>query len=179
MNTDTAKMAVAHRSRLKSGTMDADWLDRLLEDELSRRRGAHLLRSRQVVTVLDSTHVEIDGRRCVNFASNNYLGLTHHSKVLAAMREALDQSGAGAGASGLVSGYSTLHASAEAALAAWKGTEAAVMLPSGYQAAHAAVQTLAGVGDAREGGVRFLVDKLAHASLIDAVVGSGKPFRVF
>ena len=106
--------------------MDAAWLDRLLEDELSRRRGAHLLRSRQVVTVLDSTHVEIDGRRCVNFASNNYLGLTHHPKVLAAMREALDQAGAGSGASGLVSGYSTAHAGAEAALAAWKGTEGAL-----------------------------------------------------
>jgi 8-amino-7-oxononanoate synthase len=158
--------------------MSGDWLDQLLAEELSRRSANHLHRSRQAVSIIDSTHVEIEGRRYVNFSSNNYLGLTHHPRVLAAMHEALDASGAGAGASGLVSGYSTAHAEAEAALAQWKGSQAAVILPSGYQAAHAVVQTIAGAGDVYPGGVRFLIDKLAHASLIDAVTASGKPFRV-
>jgi 8-amino-7-oxononanoate synthase len=53
-----------------------------------------------------------------------------------------------------------------------------VLFPSGYQANHAAIQTAAYVGKLH-GGVRFLVDKLAHASLIDAIRGSGQEFRVF
>ena len=159
--------------------MSADWLDQLLHDELSRRESAHLRRSRQIVTPLDSTHVEIDGRRYVNFASNDYLGLTRHPAIVRAVKEALERWGAGAGASGLVTGYSDLHAAAEDALAVWKGTEAAVILPSGYQTAHGVMQTLAAVAGTRETGLRFLIDKLAHASLIDAVTGSGHPFRVF
>ena len=54
-----------------------------------------------------------------------------------------------------------------------------MLLPSGYQANHAAIQTIAGAAEARGSRVRFLLDKLAHASLIDAVRGSGLPFRVF
>ena len=64
------------------------------------------------------------------------------------------------------------------AIAAWKGTEAAILLPSGYQANLAAIQTLAAIGKLT-GGARFLVDKLTHASLIDAIRGSGEPFRIF
>ena len=59
-----------------------------------------------------------------------------------------------------------------------EGHASAVLLPSGYQANHAVVQTLAGLAD-RAGGVRFLIDKFVHASLVDAVRGSGLPFRVF
>ena len=70
------------------------------------------------------------------------------------------------------------HESAESAIAAWKNVEAAILFPSGYQANHAAIQTLAALGNAGAGGIRFLVDKLAHASLIDAVQGSGCPWRV-
>lgn len=154
-----------------------DW-QRLIAGELQGLRESNLLRRRRAVTPLDATHVEIDGRRYVNFASNNYLGLTHHPRVIDAARRATERRGAGSGAAGLITGYTDAHASAERGLAAWKGAEAAVLLPSGYQANHAVVQTLAALGE-RTGGVRFLVDKLAHASLIDAVRGSGAPFRVF
>lgn len=154
-----------------------DW-QRLIANELQGLRESDLFRQRRVVTPLDATHVEIDGRRYVNFASNNYLGLTHHPRVIDAARRATERRGAGSGAAGLITGYTDAHASAERALAAWKGAESAMLLPSGYQANHAVVQTLAALG-ARAGGVRFLIDKLAHASLIDAVRGSGAPFRVF
>src|SRR5256885_5268965 len=149
------------------------WLNDLLEQELSRRSAEHQLRSRIPITPIDATHVEIDGRRYVNFASNDYLGLTHHPSVIRAAQEALSKYGAGSGASALVCGYSKAHRSAEEAIAKWKGTEAAVLLPSGYQAAHAIVQTL------NLPGVRFLLDKLCHASLVDAVRGSAAEFRIF
>lgn len=155
--------------------MDADPWDRLVRQRLSRLEADHLHRRRRVVRPLDATHVEIDGRTYVNFASNNYLGLSHHPRVLEAAADALRLDGAGAGASPLVTGHGPAHASAERRIAQWKGTEAAVLLPSGYQANVAAVQTLAAVG----GDVRFLLDKLVHASLVDAARVTGAAFRVF
>src|SRR5436305_10383736 len=110
-----------------------DW-DRLIRRRLQRLADRNLFRTRRVVRHLDATHVEIDGRRYVNFASNNYLGLSHHPRVLTAAAEALRRQGVGGGASPLVTGFSPAHASAELAIAAWKGAEAAVLLPSGYQA---------------------------------------------
>lgn len=155
-----------------------DW-QLLLQSDLSQRRENHLLRARRELVQLDSTHVELDGRRYVNFASNNYLGLTHHPKIIAAMQRSLADHGTGAGAAGLISGYTSSHATAEKAIAAWKGTEAAVLLPSGYQANHAAVQTIAAVAELAGKSVRFLLDKLCHASLLDAVRGVGAAMRVF
>jgi 8-amino-7-oxononanoate synthase len=153
-------------------------LHTLLAQELSRRADAGLLRSRKIVKPIDAVHLEIDGDRYVNFCSNNYLGLTHHPAVIEAMLSAATQFGAGAGAAGLISGFTTAHASAEAAIAAWKNSQSALLFPSGYQANHAAIQTLTALGNANPKGIRFLIDKLAHASLIDAVQASGAPSRV-
>ena len=144
----------------------------VVADALAARRTAHALRVRRPVRVLDATHVEVDGRRLVNFASNNYLGLTHHPRLVSAFAAV---ESAGSGAAALVTGHTVEHAAAEAAIARWKGTESAVLVGSGFAANAGAVATIAAVG----GSVRFLVDKLAHASLIDAVRASAVPFRVF
>jgi len=157
------------------------WND-AVETALENRRAAHELRQRRITRALDAVHVEIDGRRYVNFSSNNYLGLTHHPKVQSAFASAAAEHGVGSGAAALVSGYSPAHASVEQAIAHWKGTESAVLLSSGYAANLAAVQTLAAVS--RETGLRLLIDKLVHASLIDAVRGVCRndkkvSFRVF
>jgi 8-amino-7-oxononanoate synthase len=159
--------------------MAEGWFDELIASTLGALESEHRLRRRRAVRVLDAVHVQIGGKLYVNFASNNYLGLTHHPKVLAAARTALDSSGVGSGAAPLVSGYTETHAEAEQMIAAWKGTGDAVLLPSGYQANHAAIGALAAAADAAGRGVRFLLDKLAHASLIDAVRAIGLPFRVF
>jgi 8-amino-7-oxononanoate synthase len=144
---------------------------------LSQRQEQSVFRSRQVVRPIDAVHVEIDSTPYVNFSSNNYLGLTHHPRMLDAVQQALSR-GAGSGAAGLITGHTDLHASAEHDVARWKGSESAVLLPSGYQANLAAVQTLHQIGRSFSGGVRFLVDKLAHASLIDAVHATQAPMRV-
>ena len=155
-----------------------DW-ERAVRAVLGELNESHLYRSRRLITPLDATHVSWQGRTYVNFASNNYLGLTHHPRVVHAAEKSLHQDGAGSGASALICGYGPAHASAEQHIARWKGTEAAVLLPSGYQANHAAVQTLAAGAEKSGRGIRFLLDKLCHASLIDAVRGTGMPFRVF
>jgi 8-amino-7-oxononanoate synthase len=155
-------------------------LNSFLEAELLRLEHAHLLRNRRIVRAIDATHVEIDGRVCVNFCSNDYLGLTHHPRLVEAMRKSAQVSGVGSGAAGLISGYTPQHSATETAIARWKGTESAVLLPSGYQANLAVVQTLAALGKTEKGrGVRFLIDKLAHASLLDAVRGADSAWRVF
>jgi 8-amino-7-oxononanoate synthase len=104
---------------------------------------------------------EVEGRAVVSFASNDYLGLSIHPVVVAAAHEALDRWGAGATASRLVVGSRPVHHDLEAALAAWKGTEAAAVLPSGY-AANLAVLTTFGGPDCL-----VVSDELNHASIID------------
>lgn len=156
--------------------MEPDW-QLAIDSALHCRVALNELRRRRPVRVLDATHVELDGQRCVNFASNNYLGLTHHRRVVDAFESATRKYGVGSGAAALVSGYTDAQASAERAIALWKGSESAVLLGSGYSANLAAVQTITAV--AGERGVRFLLDRLVHASLIDAVRGSGAAFRVF
>jgi len=159
--------------------MRPDSFDDRLDRHLTDRQRDSQFRHRRVGRPLDAVHVEIDGATYVNFASNNYLGLTHHPRVVQAVQHAAETFGVGAAASPLITGYTTAHASAEAALAKWKGTEAAVLLPSGYQANQAAIETIRRAGEkGRHSGTRFLVDKLAHASLIDAVMSVGC-FRIF
>ncbi|MEZ0266250.1 MAG: aminotransferase class I/II-fold pyridoxal phosphate-dependent enzyme [Phycisphaerae bacterium] len=137
------------------------------------------MRRQRVVAPLSPTRARLgDGREVVNFASNNYLGLTHHPRLIAAATAAVQAAGGGAGAAGLITGHTHVHAAAQDALARWKGTEAALLLPSGYQANLAVVQTLAAIGQ-QGGGIRFLVDKLAHASLIDAARATGAEMRVY
>lgn len=123
--------------------------------------------------------MRLSGRALINFSSNNYLGLTHHPAVVEAAAAAVRRCGCGAGASPLVSGYLKEHAAAEEALARWKHTASAVLLPSGYQAAHAAVQTVRAIAAGARRPARFLIDRLIHASLIDAIVAAGARFRVF
>jgi 8-amino-7-oxononanoate synthase len=153
--------------------------DQLAREALADLDASHLLRRRKIVTSIDPTHVLCGGRHLINFASNNYLGLTHHPRVIDAIERSLRENGAGSGASALISGYGPIHERAEQHIALWKGTQAAVLLPSGYQANHAAVQTLAAVAHKSSRPIRFLLDKLCHASLIDAVGGAGGAMRVF
>lgn len=101
------------------------------------------------------------GREVVSFASNDYLGLSQHPAVKAAATEAVERWGTGAGASRLVVGSRPVHHDLEAALAGWRGTEAAVVFPTGYAANLGLLATLGGPG------VRMHSDELNHASIID------------
>ena len=159
--------------------MSASEWEQAVRAVLAELSESHLYRQRQLITPLDATHVVWQDRRLVNFASNNYLGLGHHPKVIWAAEKSLHRDGGGSGASPLICGYGPAHAAAEQHIARWKGTEACVLLPSGYQANHAAMQTLAAGAEHGGRGIRFLFDKLSHASLIDAIRATGLPFRVF
>jgi 8-amino-7-oxononanoate synthase len=102
-----------------------------------------------------------DGRPVVHFASNDYLGLTQHPKVVAAAHDALDRWGAGSGSARLVVGSRPVHSELERALADWKSAEAAVLFPTGFATNLGVLTTFAGSD------VLVCSDELNHASIID------------
>lgn len=121
-----------------------------------------LFRSLNPVTFWTPTQTIVWGQPFINFSSNNYLGLTHHPKVLAAAEQAIKEWGAGSGASRLITGDLDIHEKLEIKLAAFKNEEASIIFSSGYLANLGAITAFLTEKDV------VLVDKLNHASLIDA-----------
>lgn len=109
----------------------------------------------------------------VNFAANDYLGLARHPALVEAAREATGRRGTGAGASRLVTGTDKAVLALEQELAAWKEKEAALVFSSGFAAGLGTIPALVSKGDT------VVLDKLSHASLIDAARLSGATVRTF
>ncbi len=97
----------------------------------------------------------------MSFASNDYLGLSTHPTVAAAAHAAIDRWGTGAGASRLVTGSRPVHAELESTLAAWRGSERAVVFPTGFAANLSVLSVFAAEG------AHVFSDELNHASIID------------
>jgi 8-amino-7-oxononanoate synthase len=129
--------------------------------ELLRIEGAGLYRKLRRVESDQGPTLRLDGREVINFSSNNYLGLANHPSLCKAAKEAIDRYGCGSGASRLISGNMTLHEELESKIAELKGTEAALVFNSGFQANTGILSTLVGEGDV------VLSDALNHASIID------------
>jgi len=136
------------------------WRSRLLADAAAWR-SAGLQRRRRVVRPVSATEVEVDGRIVTAFASNDYLGLSRHPRLIEALAEGARRYGAGAGASHLVSGHHAVHEALELELARFAGKPAALAFISGYAANMALLTALAGEGDA------IFSDRLNHASIVD------------
>ncbi|WCO67552.1 8-amino-7-oxononanoate synthase [Iamia majanohamensis] len=135
-----------------------------VDDRLDRVRAEGRWRTvRRLDALGPAGHLDGDGadRAVTSFASNDYLGLSAHPAVLAAAHEALDRWGAGATASRLVVGSRPPHHALEEDLAAWKGTDAALVFPTGYMANLGVLTALAGPG------TRIVSDELNHASIVD------------
>jgi 8-amino-7-oxononanoate synthase len=141
-----------------------DLPDAPLAARLTRKSTEGLLRHRRVLASPASSHIQIDGKEILAFASNDYLGLAAHPAVAQALASGALTWGAGSGASHLVSGHLAPHAALEATLAEMTGFPAALTFSSGYLANLAVTPTLAAH---REDAI--FSDRLNHASLIDAV----------
>ena len=149
-----------------------------LTAELADLAKANLIRTPIEVTSAQGPTLTVrdnDGAQhtWVNFCSNNYLNLAADPRIRQAACDAIRQWGFGTGASRLISGTTSLHRQAERELADFLGTSDAILLATGYQTNVAAVSSLAGVGDT------VIVDKLDHASLIDAARQSGARLRAY
>jgi 8-amino-7-oxononanoate synthase len=124
-----------------------------------RRTGLH--RRLRLIEGPQGPRVLLDRAEVLLLCSNNYLGLADHPQVRRAAAEAADRYGAGAGASRLISGSMSIHRRLEDRLAAFEGSEAALLFGSGYLANTGIVSTLAGRGHV------VFSDELNHASIID------------
>lgn len=114
-----------------------------------------------------------DGRDVVNLASNNYLGLTTHPKLIEAAVEATRKYGAGSGAVRTISGTMDLHMELERRIAAFKNVEACVVFQSGFSANAGTVSAILGPED------HIISDQLNHASIIDGARLSRAKIHVF
>jgi len=114
-----------------------------------------------------------DGKRVINLASNNYLGLTTHPKLREAALAAIHKFGVGSGAVRTVSGTMSIHMELEEKIARFKNVEACVVFQSGFTANAGTVSAILGKGD-------FIVsDELNHASIIDGARLSKATIKVF
>ncbi len=142
-------------------------------EELDELRSRALLRAVREIGSAQGATIELVGKRLVNFSSNDYLGLANDERLRCAAIAAIEQFGIGAGSSRLICGTQSPHLALERTLAKWKGTPAALVFSSGYAAAVGALSAVAGKKDV------IVLDKLAHASLIDGARLSGATVRVF
>ena len=102
-----------------------------------------------------------DGLEVISFASNDYLGLSHHPTVIAAAHDALDRWGAGATSARLIVGSRPVHTELEQELAGWKSCESALLFPSGFATNYGVLTALGGPD------VLICSDERNHASIVD------------
>jgi len=144
-----------------------------LQADLDALAEVGMLRTLSEIESAQGPRVKIDGREQLLLCSNNYLGLADHPTLIEAACKATQDFGVGSGASRLVSGSMLLHHQLEARIAAFKGTEAALVYNSGYAANNGIIQGLLGPEDT------VFSDCLNHASIIDGCRLSGATIQVY
>lgn len=138
-----------------------------LQADLQARAAEGLYRRRHCVDSPQGVWLERDGRRWLNFCSNDYLGLAAHPALRAALQRGTADWGVGSGASHLICGHTRAHHALEEELADFVGRERALLFSTGYMANLGVIAALCGRGD------WVVEDKLNHASLIDGARLSG------
>ncbi len=140
-----------------------EWID----DELQALKEAGLYNTIRTLNSPQGAWLVVDGKRVLNFCSNNYLGLANHPRVIAAAQQAMQQYGLGPGAVRTIAGTMDIHLELEERIAEFKGVEDAITFQSGFSANTATIPALVGKGD------RIFSDELNHASIIDGSRLSG------
>ncbi len=144
-----------------------------LTDQMNelKKKGTHM--KLRVLEDPQAPECTFDGKRVINLASNNYLGLTTHPKLEEAALAAIKKFGVGSGAVRTVSGTMTIHIELEEKIARFKHTEASVVFQSGFAANAGTVSAILGKED-------FIIsDELNHASIIDGARLSRATIKVF
>lgn len=147
--------------------------DAFLEEDLEKIAAGNLYRKVRTVERTGAVKAVIDGRTTCLFCGNDYLGLSFHPRVIQAFQAAVGKYGAGAGAARLTSGNSAVHEKLEQKLAVLKNKEKALVFSAGYMANLGILTALAQAGDL------IIMDKLCHASMVDAARLSGATVRVY
>ena len=134
-----------------------------LRQTLDEIRSAGLYKDERVIESPQGAVIDVGGRQVLNFCANNYLGLANHPEVVAAARRALDARGFGLSSVRFICGTQDLHKQLEQRLAAFLGTQDAILYTSCWDANGGLFETLLGPEDA------IISDELNHASIIDGI----------
>ena len=132
-----------------------------LKDQIQTLRDEGFYNKIKTIGSPQGSWLMIEGRRVLNFCSNNYLGLANHPRLAEASKKAIDQYGVGPGAVRVISGTNQLHIEFEKRVTDFKGVEAAISFQSGFTANIGAIEALVGKEDV------IFSDELNHASIID------------
>ena len=138
-----------------------------VEEEIQSLKDNGLYNQIRTISSPQGAWLVVDGKKVLNFCSNNYLGLANHPKMVAAVKKVVDEYGVGPGAVRSIAGTMDIHLELERRLAQFKGVEACVSFQSGFSANLATIPCLVGKGDG------ILSDELNHASIIDGSRLSG------
>ena len=138
-----------------------------LAHEITALKQQHSYRQRRVVESPQGVEIKLDGKSCLSFCSNDYLGLANHPIVRAATRRAINEFGVGSGASQLISGYTKIHAQLEQALAEFLDYPRVILFSSGFLANLGVIEALS------TRTTLIMEDRLNHASLIDGARYAG------
>jgi len=140
-----------------------DWITQ----ELDSLKQAGLYNRIRTIESPQGAWLVVDGKKVLNFCSNNYLGLANHPDIVSAAKKSIDKMGIGPGAVRSIAGTMSLHVELEKRLAAFKGVEAAITFQSGFTANLATIPALVSKEDV------IFSDRLNHASIIDGCRLSG------
>ncbi|WP_165006651.1 MULTISPECIES: glycine C-acetyltransferase [unclassified Enterococcus] len=153
--------------------MSSNALNDYLEQELALLKEKGLYNTIDILEGANSAVIDIDGKKMINLASNNYLGFANRPELKEACIQATDKYGVGAGAVRTINGSLRIHLELENKIAEFKGTEAAIAFQSGFNCNMGAISAVMSKEDA------ILSDELNHASIIDGCRLSGaKVIRV-
>lgn len=146
-----------------------DWID----EEITQLKEKGFYNQIRTISSPQGAWLVVDGKRVLNFCSNNYLGLANHPKLIESAEKALQQYGVGPGAVRTIAGTMDIHLELEKRLAKFKGVEDCITFQSGFAANTATIPCLVDKNDA------ILSDELNHASIIDGCRLSGAKILVF
>ena len=132
-----------------------------IQDELKNLKDSGLYNRIRTLESSQGAWLVVDGKRTLNFCSNNYLGLANHPRLVEAAKASVDLYGVGPAAVRTIAGTMNLHVQLEERLAKFKGVEAAITFQSGFNANLGTIPALVGKGDV------IFSDELNHASIID------------
>jgi glycine C-acetyltransferase len=156
----------------KEGEKMSDKLEFMREELATLKEEKRYINIRVMGSAADAWMV-VDGRRVLNFCTNNYLGLANHPALKEAAKKAVDEWGVGPAAVRTIAGTQALHIEVERRLAEFKGVETSLFVQSGFCANQAAIPPLVGREDV------IFSDRLNHASIIDGARLSRATIVVF
>jgi len=148
-------------------------LNTQIQTLLARKEQALNLRQLKSINALQASEILINGNKLINFASNDYLGLSQHPLLKERAIKAIEQYGVGCPSSRLISGNLELYEQIESNIARLKGTQAALVFPTGFQTNLSVLQALSKLN------AFFFCDKLCHNSILLGAQLSNKAFTRF